>query len=119
MYNIQVGRGGPSDSSTPSGSDRGHALSPDDISPLSVSRSRTSSVSSQASDVSFATPISAVIPGALDLDGSVSEVETDSASMNAMNKDELYQMYRKVQQHSRQYKSAYLQVSDPIVLLFV
>lgn len=60
--------------------------------------------------------MSVLTPGALDLDGSVSEVETDSASVTAMNKDQLYQMYCKVQRNSRQYKSAYLQVGDPIVV---
>lgn len=109
---VQSGRSGPSGSTGSSGSFfNASDLPQNDLSPLPLSRSRTSSISSQASDLSFASPVGMISSETLDLDGSFSEIETDPGSIVAMNKDELYQMFSKSWQQARQYKAGYLQVS--------
>jgi len=82
-------------------------------------RSRTSSISSQTSDAaSFMSsasnqPTTPSFQGAgWDTEGSVSEADTEDASgvATALNKDELFRMYCKVQRRGQLYKSKLSQV---------
>ena len=81
-------------------------------------RSRTPSVSSQASDASMlASPSMTVgrpLSSATGTEDGVSEADNDdhSATAASMTKEELRQLYSKVLRRGQQYKMKYLQVSS-------
>lgn len=76
-------------------------------------RSRTPSVSSQASDASMlASP--SMTGGRLGAEDGVSETENDdhSSVVVSMTKEELGQVYSKALRRAQQYKMKYMQVSN-------
>jgi len=81
-------------------------------------RSRTSSVSSQASDASvLASPSLSVgrhPPSLIGAEDGVSEADNDDQSsvVASMTKEELRQVYSKALRRGQQYKMKYLQVSN-------
>ena len=78
-------------------------------------RSRTTSVSSQASDVSLLSSPSAAVGRQSSLMGAedgVSEAEDHSSVVASMTKEELSQVYSKALRRGQQYKMKYLQVSN-------
>jgi len=80
-------------------------------------RSRTSSVSSQASDTSMLASPSQTVRQQSSLIGAedgVSEADNDdhSSVVASMNKEELHQVYSKALRRGQQYKMKYLQVSN-------
>lgn len=76
-----------------------------------VTRSRTSSVSSQASDASFFSPIptSRAYPLPSDVE-SASEYEDSGVVPHTTTKEELYHYFRKMQRRSEKYKAKFTQV---------
>lgn len=77
-------------------------------------RSRTSSVSSQASD-SFFSPMSTLssrqIPLPSDVESIASEMEDGTALPDSISKDEIYRSYCQMQQRSRRYRWKFSQVT--------
>jgi hypothetical protein len=89
-----------------------------------AARSRSSSISSQASDASFLAPQSFSVAGqasfvSADDQASVSEAETEdhSAVLASTTKEDMYRMYTKMQRRGQQYKWKYLQVGKGKELL--
>lgn len=81
-----------------------------------ASRSRHSSISSQASDASFFSPVPSASRAHYPLPSDVesaSEMEDSSGMVpHTMSKEELYQYFRKMQRRSEKYKAKFVQVSS-------
>lgn len=98
-----MAQGGPSDSRP--------AELPVSPMPESSTRSRTSSVSSQASEASLFGPIPVGKVHALPSDvESSSEMEDSGIAVNTMSKDDLYQFYKKMERRCQRYKYKFSQV---------
>ena len=75
----------------------------------SMTRSRTSSISSQTSDASLFAPIpfgkSHPMPSDVE-----SEMEDSGIALNTVSKDDLYQYFKKMERRSERYKYKFTQV---------
>ena len=80
-----------------------------------VPRSRNSSISSQASDASFFSPVPSTSRAHFPLPSDVesaSEIEDSSGMvLHTTTKEDLYQYFRKMQRRSEKYKAKFAQVN--------
>jgi hypothetical protein len=92
------------------------------LSPMedSLTRSRTSSISSQTSEASLFAPVpfGKAYPMPSDIE-SASEMEDSGIALNTVSKEDLYQYFKKMERRSQRYKYKFTQVCAIHHMLFL